>query len=157
MRQRRWWAAILLVAGLALGLLGAHAAGFRLNLDTHPVAEPDARATPEQVVTTYVEAYNQRDFSTMRTIYPSSSPTRFGVLGTMNDLAIVQSQSLAEPEDGLPAKPGRSYYRVRVTLRFSGLSDSSDLAYDDGPNGWAYLLERDSDDVPWRIADHGNP
>ena len=157
MRQRRRWAAILLVAVLVLGLAGAHAVGFRLNLNTHPVAEPDARATPEQVVTTYVEAYNRRDFSTMRAIYPSSSPARSGVLGTMNDLAIVQSQALADPEDGNPARPGRRYYRVRVTLRFSGLSDLSDLAYADGPNGWAYLLERDSDAVPWRIADHGNP
>lgn len=156
MRRSRWWAAVLLAVVLTLGV-GAHAVGFRLNLDTRPVAVPDARATPEQAVTTYVEAYNRRDFSTMRAIYPSSSPARFGVLGTMDDLAIVTSEALDGPEDGLPAKPGRSYYRVRVTLGFSGLSDSSDLAYANGPNGWAYLLERDGDAAPWQIADHGNP
>lgn len=153
----RWLVAVLAAVAVTLGVVGAHAVGFRANLNTHPVAAPDARATPEQVVTTYVEAYNRRDFSTMGAIYPSSSLPRFEVLGTMNDLVIMKSEALTGPEDGNPAQTGRSYYRVRVALRYSGLSDYSSLAYENGPNGWAYLLERDGGTEPWHIANHGNP
>lgn len=45
--------------------------------------------------------------------------------------------------------------RVRVTLDLTGLA-GSDPAYQPGPNGWTYRLERDSATQPWQITDHGN-
>jgi len=154
--RRRAAAAVTALLLVLVVAVAARTAGWPLGLGRHAVAAPGAAASPEEVVRTYVEAYNHRDFSTMRRIYPSRPYSRRQVLGTMHDLVVVDSRSLTSAEDGNPPVPGRSYHRVRVTLRFSGLL-GSDLAYENGPNGWAYLLERESSTEPWRIADHGNP
>jgi hypothetical protein len=146
----------VVVAVLAVTAAGAWLGGFRMNLTTRHVSPPTAAASPEQVVTTYVEAYDHRDFATLRRIYPSQLLDRHRALGTMNHLVIVDSRALDGPENGNPARPGRAYHRVRVTVDLEGLQ-GSDLAYRPGPNGWAYLLERDSPASPWTIADHGNP
>ena len=146
----------VLVGVLALTAAGAWLVGFRLNLTTRHVSSPTAAASPEQVVATYVEAYDDRDFDTLQRIYPSQLIDRHRANGTRNHLAIVDSRALDGPEDGNPLEPGRAYHRVRVTVDLEGLR-GSDLAYRPGRNGWAYLLERDSPAQPWTIADHGNP
>jgi hypothetical protein len=149
--------AAVLVAGLAL--VGAHVMGYRLNLTTAQVAAPTADASPEQVVTRYVEAYDARDWTTMARIYPSQSIDRHRTIGTMSNLRIVNSRLLTSAEVsaeyGNPAEPGRSYYEVRVVLDMDGLR-GSDLAYPPGPNGWTYRLERDSTAQPRQITGHGN-
>ena len=107
----------------------------------------------------YVEAYDDRDFATMRTIYPlrQSACSRFRAMGTMRNLEITRSRVATGSDlDGTFPKAGHSYYRVEVTLDLTGLT-GSDLAYDDGPNGWTYWLERSTTSDPWRITDQGNP
>lgn len=92
----------------------------------------------------------------MRTICPSQVPARHRVLGTTTHVVVESSEALSGPEDGNPAKPGRAYHSVRIGLDLVGMDDP-DSALRSGPNGWAYLLERDSAGQPWTIADHGNP
>jgi len=117
----------LAVAVLVAAVLGAgYLLGYRLNVQTASIPVPTAAASPDDVVRSYVEAYDHRDLDTMRVIYPSgqSAFSRYRAMGTMGDL--------------------------RITRR------GSDLAYDEGPNGWTYWLERSTTSGPWTITDQGN-
>lgn len=149
---RSIFAAVAVTIVLALGYLF----GYRLNITTAHIALPTAAATPEQVVSTYVDAYDHRDWKTMAAIYPNQIVDRHRTIGTMTDLTVVSSQALAGPEDGNPAHSGVSYYKVRVTLQLHDLT-GSDFALKPGLNGWAYLLERRGPGEPWHIAARGNP
>ncbi|RYZ24888.1 MAG: hypothetical protein EOP01_11075 [Propionibacteriaceae bacterium] len=147
---------MVLVVVCALTSVVGHLLGYRLNLTTARVPAPTAASTPEQVVLTYVEAYDDEDWSTMAKIYPGQSFDRFRAIGTMSDVVVVQSRAMDGTEHGNAAKPGVSYYSVRVTLQLSGL-EGSESAYTSGPNGWAYELERRGPGEPWHITDQGNP
>lgn len=149
---------IVLTVAIALVVGAGYACGFRANVQTRSIPAPPAQASPDQVVLAYVDAYNHRDFRTMKTIYPSEQGafSRFGVLGTMRDVRIVQSRAATEDDlSGTSPEPGHSYYRVQVALTYAGLA-GSDLAYQPGPNGWTYRLERSDATLPWVITDHGN-
>ena len=138
-------------------LAGAYAVDYRLNLQTGSVPVPIASASPEDVVRAYTDAYDCRDFATMRAIYPSgqSAYSRFRAMGTMRDLQITRSRTVDDDPRGT-TRPGHSYVLVSVTLDLTGLT-GSDLAYDEGPNGWTYELERSTSAEAWTIVDHGNP
>lgn len=145
------------LVALAAVLAGAYAVGYRLNLQTGSVPVPTATASPEDVVRSYAEAYDRRDFATMRAIYPSeqSAYSRFRVMGTMRNLQITRSR-MVDKDPRRATRPGHCYALVSVTLDLTGLT-GSDWAYDEGPNGWTYELERSSTAEPWTIVDHGNP
>ena len=149
----------LAVAVLVAAVLGAgYLLGYRLNVQTASIPVPTAAASPDDVVRSYVEAYDHRDLDTMRVIYPSgqSAFSRYRAMGTMGDLRITQSRAATEADvSGTSPKVGDSYYRVEVTLDYGGLT-GSDLAYDEGPNGWTYWLERSTTSGPWTITDQGN-
>jgi hypothetical protein len=149
--------AVMIVAvTVVLVALLTYAAGVRLNVATRAVPVPGADASADQVVLAYVDAYDARDFSTLRAIYPSQVPSRFGVLGTFRDLEIIESHaSSALDLAGRERHRGRQYWTVRVTLTITDLG-GSDLAYSEGPNGWNYWLERSDAQHRWRIVDHGN-
>ncbi len=145
---------VVLVAVVAVG----YVLGIRVNVQTGSVPVPTAAASPEEVVRSYVEAYDHRDFATMGAIYPSeqSGFSRWRAMGTMRDLQIIGSRIATEDDlSGMFPKAGHSYYRVEVTVDYTGLT-GSDFAYDDGPNGWTYWLERGDASQPWIIFDHGN-
>ncbi|MGI3784875.1 MAG: hypothetical protein ACRYG2_29295 [Janthinobacterium lividum] len=146
---------LIIVVGV-LASATAYLLGYRMNVTTATVPAPTTASSPEDVVRAYVDAYDHRDFTTMAAIYPSQSFDRHRAIGTMSDLTITDGQAMTGTEHGYSAKPGVSYYQVRVTVRLSGLT-GSDLAYSPGPNGWAYDLERTSSAEPWHISDHGNP
>lgn len=153
---------VVVALGVAVALAVALGAGYflgcRLNLQTRSVPVPTAAASPEEVVRSYVEAYNHRDFATMAAIYPSGQAafSRYRAIGTMQDLQITHSRVATEADlSGTSPKVGHRYYRVQVTVDYSGLT-GSDLAYEEGPNGWTYWLERRTDSKPWRITDQGN-
>lgn len=104
--------ALLLAAAL---IATAYAFGYRANLQTGSVPVPTAAATPEQVVTTYIDAYNHRDFTTMAAIYPSAqaaySHTR--AMGTMRDVQITKSSPVTEADlAGKFPTAGHDYYTV---------------------------------------------
>jgi hypothetical protein len=156
--SRRQPVVALAVAVLVAAVLGAvYLLGYRLNVQTGSVPVPSAAASPDDVVRSYVEAYNHRDFDTTKAIYPSgqSAFSRYRAMGTMRDLRIIQSRATPEADLSGTSKAGYSYDRVEVTVDYSGLTGSG-LAYDDGPNGWTYWLERSTASEPWTITDHGN-
>ena len=145
-----------LVLALAIALLVG--AGYRINLQTKAIPVPPAQASPDEVVLAYVEAYNHRDFNTMKTIYPSgqSAFSRFRAMGTIRDVRVTESHpATAADLSGTFPEPGNSYYRVQLALTYTGLT-GSDLGYQPGPNGWTYRLERPDATHPWTITDHGN-
>ena len=156
--RRRLVLGLVVAVALAMTLAAGYGLGYRLNLQTRSVPLPTATASPEEVVRTYTEAYDRRDFATMRAIYPSEqSASRFRAMGTMRDLQVTQSRSAARSDmSGMFPKAGHSYYWVKVTLDCTGLT-GSDFSFGDGPNGWTYWLERGSASDPWTIIDHGNP
>ena len=136
----------------------AYAFGYRVNLQTGSVPVPTAAATPEQVVIAYIDAYNYRDFTTMAAVYPSAQAaySRTRAMGTMRDVQITKSSpATAADLSGKFPTAGHDYYTVQVTLDYTGLT-GSDLAYQPGPNGWTYWLERTTPGEPWTIIDSGN-
>ncbi|GAA3560501.1 hypothetical protein GCM10022197_15020 [Microlunatus spumicola] len=156
--RRRLVVGLVVAVVLSVTLAAGYGLGFRLNLQTRSVPLPTAAASPEEVVRTYTEAYDHRDFATMAAIYPSdrSAFSRFRAMGTMRDLQITQSRVASESDlSGTFPKAGHSYYRVEVTLDYTGLT-GSDFSFDDGPNGWTYWLERSTASDPWTITDQGN-
>jgi hypothetical protein len=149
---------LLLALVIALLVAAGYNLGYRINLQTKSIPVPTAQTTPDEVVLAYTAAYNHRDFDTMKTIYPSSQDafSRFRAMGTMKDVRITQSRPATDSDlSGTFPEPGHSYYRVEVSLDYTGLT-GSDLAYDSGPNGWTYWLERPDATSPWTIADQGN-
>jgi hypothetical protein len=149
--------AILAVVGLlALVVAGAYAIGYRVNLATDSVAAPSASTSPDQVVRTYVQAFNQRDRRTMDAIYPSGHQfNRFRAMGTMRDLQITSSKPMSDGyRHGGATEGHRDGYAVGIQLNFTDLDP--DLAAIQGNTGWTYFLVRDADDQPWTIVDHGN-
>ena len=155
--SRRALAALVVVVMLAGVLTAGYELGLRVNVQTRSVAVPAAAATPEDVVRTYVEAYNHRDFATMAAAYPNGQAafSRFRAMGTMRHLQIVESRVATEGDlAGTFPQSGYSYYRAQVTLVYTGLT-GSDLAYQNGPNGWDYWLERSAADKSWTITDQG--
>lgn len=158
-RRRPLVVGLAVAVVLAVALAAGYGLGFRLNLQTRSVPLPTAASSPEEVVRIYTEAYNHRDFATMRAIYPSgqSAFSRFRAMGTMQHLQITQSRVASESDlSGTFPEAGHSYHRVEVTLDHTGLT-GSDLADQDGPHGWTYWLERTTTSDPWTITDHGNP
>lgn len=144
---------VILIGVLAVALAAAWLAGYRVNPTTAHVPVPAPQATPDEVVRTFFDAYNHRDFSTVAELYPAQPVAGFiprhRVLGTMNDLQIISSARDTTYGADSP------YWAVRMRLSVSGLN-GTDLSYVDGPTGWTYYLERTGHDHAWRIADHGN-
>ena len=155
---RRAARGLVVAVALAVVLAAAYGLGYRLNVQTRSVPVPTASMSPEDVVLTYVDAYDHRDFATMATIYPSrqGAYSRFRAMGTMHDLAITQSRVATDSDlAGTFPRAGHRYYRVEATYTYTGLA-GSDLAHDDGPAGTTYWLERSSDSEPWTIVDDGS-
>jgi len=147
---------VVLVLMALLG--GAYLVGYRVNLQTQSVPLPGASATPDQVVMTYVDAYNYRDFTTLDTIYPAmtGAHSRLRAMGTLRDVEITRSYAAsAEDMSGKHPKVGHDYAIVGVVVNFTGLT-GSDLALAPGRNGWNYWLERSDPGQPWTIIDSGN-
>lgn len=148
---------IIMLLLAAVFTAAAYAFGYRVNLQTGSVPVPTAAATPEQVVTTYIDAYNHRDFTTMAAIYPSAQAaySRTRAMGTMRNVQITRSSPATEADlAGMFPAAGHDYYTVQVTLDHAGLT-GSDLAYQAGPTSWTYWLERTPGE-PWTIIDSGN-
>jgi len=119
---------LVLVVAVALLAGAGHALGYRLNLQTRAVPVPTAATSPDDVVRTYVEAYDVRDFTTMAAIYPSAQPacSRVRAMGTIEDVRIVRSRpATADDMAGMFPEPGHGYFMVEVRLTYTGLTGST--------------------------------
>jgi hypothetical protein len=142
---------IVLILIVSVGL-GGWLIGYRMNIQTATVAPPAAVAAPDDVVLAYVSAYNHRDFDTMATLYPTRPRRtwieRHRAIGTMRDFKIITSKQ--DTSHG----PHSPYWAIEVKFRYTGLT-GADIAYEPGPTGWTYYLQRRGPGDPWRIVDHG--
>lgn len=100
---------------------------------------PGRDATPEQVVTAYVDAVRVRDFETANAIDARPEPDlgRFSHPLTMTDIEILSERRVG----------GAAY------VSFVADYKHSDASLTDGQR-WGFVLERGSDDR-WHITDAG--
>lgn len=125
---------------------------------TADVAVPPDDASPEQVVTAYLDALNQHDCGTAKAVatrhFAEHARSWCTDVSSLAHLLIHQSRPVTPDEVGLapPAQAVEVWVRFDLTWRlFHG-----DPLTPDGTTYWGYVLERDSADAPWRINDEGD-
>ncbi len=153
----RLLAAPIILVILAVLVAGAYLTGFRVNLRTGRVPVPDATAAPAAIVLAYMEAFNQRDRSAMRQLFPARGPlSRWRAVGHYSDITITMDRPMTDSErccGGVGGSHAEAQL-VGVELTYTGFDDS-ELSYTPGHNGWNYYLVRDSPTERWVIADQG--
>jgi hypothetical protein len=154
-RARRRLIPVLIVAVALLGF-GAYQVGYRVNFTTGRVPLPAASASPEQVVLTYMDAFNHRDQAAMTALFPSrGTVNRFRAIGHYTNISVASGHPMSELErEGGVGDHHLEAYLVAVRLDYAGFDDA-DVGYTPGPNGWNYYLVRDHATDRWIIGDQG--
>lgn len=102
----------------------------------------------------YLKAWHARDFSTMRTVFPSGVPQRFQALGRYHDNQVVR----VRPGDGSLVGTGFEGHRysavVDMRMTISGMN-TADLTWPNGPGGRSFAVLRNSETEPWQVVDQG--
>ena len=151
------WVIALVVAGLSI-LLAATAAYLLLPpRQTGDIAVPSRGATPEQVVSAYLDALNKHDCETASALMVADAA---GIAGSWcEDVASLKDVDIREHLVELPESSGHSapeevvYVPVNFDLTWRPLHDDGSM--DEGGTTWGYLLVRNSSNAPWRIFDQG--
>ena len=147
-----------LVAGVSVLAL-AGAVGYLLlpprQTDTISLPPPDA--SPEQVVTVYLDALNAHDCDTAEALMTAgaegSARAWCDDVASLTDVD-VEGHVLERPEYSGHSDPEEVVYvPVTFDLTWRPLHDDGSLA--EGPTTWGYLLVRDADGSPWRIFGQG--
>ena len=133
-RPRRAWLAAVAVVGVLVG------AALVWSAPREDVAVPGPDATPEQVVTAYLDAVNARDFDTANAIdaRPGSDLGRFSRPGRTDHVRMGRTLG------------GATSAQVVFTADFRG----GDGTLEGDDTVWGYLLDRGSDGR-WHITDAG--
>ena len=133
-RRRRAWLAPVAVVGSLVG------AAFIWSAPREDVAVPGPDATPEQVVTAYIDAVNARDFDTANAIdaRPGSDLGRFSRPVRTDHVRMRRTLG------------GSTSAQVLFTADFHG----GDGTLEGDDNLWGYFLDRGSDGL-WHITDAG--
>jgi len=149
---------IALVASALVVAGAATAANLLLPpRQTSDVAEPAPDATPEQVVTVFLEALNAHDCGTAKAVVSESA--KESVWSWCERVAGLTSVDVGDHVTQRAEYSGRVapeevvYVPVEFDLSWRPLR--TDGSMDEGPTTWGYLLVRDSPDSPWRIFDQG--
>jgi hypothetical protein len=148
---------VALVVGVLVVVAAAVAYQVLPPRQTRDVAVPADDATPEQVVTAYLDALNAHDCGTARAVMTAATWDRDKSwcehVGALTDVDVGDHYT-ERPEDSGHSVP-EEVANVRVTFdldwRFPYVSGSMD----EGATAWGYLLVRDSPESPWRIFDQG--
>ena len=147
----------LVAAGSVLAL--AATVGYLLlppqQTDTISLPPPDA--SPEQVVTVYLDALNAHDCDAAEALMTAGAEG--SARAWCNDVAsltdvVVEGHVLERPEYSGHSDPEEvANVPVSFDLSWRPLHDDGSMA--EGPTTWGFLLVRDSDGSPWRIFDQG--
>jgi hypothetical protein len=125
---------IAFVAAVLVVVVAAAAAYLLLPRQTGGVAVPPREASPEQVVTAYLDALNAHECATAKALITADA----------EDSATSWCQEVG------------SLTKVDVPDHFTERPEASGhSAPDEVATIWGYLLVRDSGDSPWRIFDQG--
>lgn len=148
---------LLAVAALVAVALGLAAYALVPPRQTAEVAVPADGATPEQVVTAYLDAAAAHDCGTAVALSEVDFEER--ARDWCRDLASLTDVSVSPARPEKPAWSGRAddeqVVGVSVQFTVDRRPFRGDVSVEDGPAPWGYLLVRGSDDEPWRIFNQG--
>ena len=154
MSRRSGWLIALVVA-----VVVAAAAAYVLlpPRQTGDVAAPPGDATPEQVVTAYLEALNAHDCDTAAALMIAGAESSAWLwcedVASLKDVE-VRDHVMELPEDSGHSAPDE-VANVPVNFDLDWRPFHNDGSMDEGATGWGYLLVRNSADTPWRIFAQG--
>ena len=131
------------VRGLLAALLVLATAGCA----GEQVPMPPDDASPTEVATAYVQALAAKDCDTAHALRLSGDGGWCGKV-TVSDYSV---------KDPVPDGPGgvSEQYRQGVYVPVEFTTRGGDISLPDGRRTWGYVMVRDSDTEPWRIADEG--
>lgn len=124
---------------------------------TGDVATPAADASPEQVVTAYVNALNAHDCHTAESLMTAGA--KEDAKSWCEDVASLTNVNIDHHTTEPPQASGHSapdeVANISVTFDLSWRPFHDDGSMDEGRTVWGYLLVRGSAHSPWRIFDQG--
>jgi len=145
------------VAGVVV-VVAATVAYFLLPpLQTADVAVPPSDATPERVITAYLDALNAHDCGTAEALMTAKAESQ--AASWCEDVANLKNVDVHDHFMERPQGSGHSapkeVAQVPVNFDLNWRLFHNDGSMDEGATTWGYLLVRDSPDAPWRIFDQG--
>lgn len=150
-RQRRLWLTVPLV------LLAIAAAFVLMRLQPwNQVDVPPDSASAEEVVAAFVAARNAHDTGTMRALLiddgsvPSLVDVLMGRTTQFDDVVIKSPTGWDTRGTNLGQWNQVTHVPIEMTVENGPAS-----GFSDGRQQWGYVLVRNSDSEPWRIADQG--
>lgn len=124
---------------------------------TADVAVPAPDATPEQVVTAYLDALNAHDCDAAQAV--TTGGARDSAKSWCQDVTgltdVDVRDHFAERPRWSGHSPSAEVANVPVTFDLDWRPFHSDGSMDEGATTWGYLLVRQSAGSPWRIFDQG--
>jgi len=124
---------------------------------TGDVAVPPRDASPEQVVTAYLDALNEHDCDTAEALVTADAEDHAKLwcedVASLKDVDI-RDHFTERPKDSGHSAP-EEVANVPVAFDLNWRLFHNDGSMDEGATTWGYLLVRDSADSPWRIFDQG--
>lgn len=150
------WHWIALVVGAAV-VLAVGASALLPPRQSGDIAVPPDDATPEQVVTTYLDALNAHDCATAEAVWTTDA--KRGATMWCEDVASLKdidvSAHVMERPRWSGTSPTKEVARVPVSFNLDWRLFHDHGSLDEGDTAWGYLLVRDSPDSPWRIFSDG--
>jgi hypothetical protein len=124
---------------------------------THDVGVPPSDASPEQVVTAYLDALNAHDCDTAQALMTADAED--SAKSWCEDVASLTNVDVHDhfterPEDSGHTAPDE-VANVPVGFDLNWRLFHSDGSMEEGATAWGYLLVRSTPDSPWRIFDEG--
>ena len=156
MSKHSAWLIALVMVGLAV-VVATTAAYFLLPpQQMGDVAVPPRDATPEQVVTAYLDALNAHDCDTAAALTVAGAE---GGARWCRDVASLKNVDVRDHFMEVPEYSGHSapdeVAHVPVSFDVDWRPFHNDGSMGEGATTWGYLLVRGSVDAPWRIFDQG--
>lgn len=147
----------ILVGSLALVLALAVVYLLLPPRQTAQVGRPSLDATPEQVVTAYLEALNAHDCGAAEALMTEGSEDT--ATTWCDDVASLSSVKVMSHVREQPEQTGHSapeeVANVPVTFSLDWRLLQGDGAMNEGDTTWGYFLVRTAPEKPWRIFDQG--
>lgn len=125
---------------------------------TADVTLPPPDATPEQVVTAYLNALNAHDCDTAEAV--STEDAKESATSWCHHVdsltAVTVGRHVQERPEWTGHSPADEIVNVPVTFDLTWRPFRSDGSMDEGVTTWGYLLVRESASRSWRIFDQGH-
>lgn len=143
----------------SLALVSALAVAYLLlpPRQTAHIARPALNATPEQVVTAYLEALNTHDCRASEALMTEGSEDTAAAwchdVASLSNLKVM-SHIREQPEQTGHSAPDE-VANVPVTFSLDWRPLQGDGSMNEGDTTWAYFLVRTAPEKPWRIFDQG--